>query len=275
MVEQVKVSYITVRVLCKLALRLMKYIKETAEDNELIIGTLDMLTTDIGNVTKALKKDISGGHSKELNELDKKLDKAYSALHGYLKVCLKHEEEQINMLAGMLLEIIKHIGVNTRKHKISTQSAQISLLINNLSETKPLDAIHKVGALPWFNSLVKADKAFEDYYQSQIDSQEPEEDVNDLMASQKSLKWHLKFLLDCMRIKEELHPGRYSTTIASINKAINDVMDNAKKPARKKRDETDETADQTGTPESSLMDSGPIHSAPTRLNERLPLHPNQ
>jgi hypothetical protein len=101
--------------------------------------------------------------SVESEKLDRRRDKAYSALKAYLKVCANDENVALNAVAERLLFVIRESAIevgNPIYLGLAKETAAINSLLRNF---EPLQAdIEFTGAAGRLNELKNANRAFEE-----------------------------------------------------------------------------------------------------------------
>ena len=115
------------------------------------IAEYDQAMTEFDEALEIVRKS---AETDRISTADAEFDEAFSALHGYVKVCLKHYNPDIRYAAQNLEPILHHYG-DVGKQSYRQELASAQNLLNTIGDHA--DDIALLNLIPWMDAL--SDKA--------------------------------------------------------------------------------------------------------------------
>lgn len=223
--EKIVKKYCTTHDYIVLATHLSKIITSAEITINFITLVNDLIIKDVELLKVCLADDGGNEYTEILAFKDDERDEAFLAfkkLINALTVKSRFKEDAI-----VIQTIMKKYHASLHDLSYEDQSEQMEKLISELNEEKNMRRIRSIAADLWYNDMVTTQNDFEEMYRKKL-STENKKSYPSFRDARAKLVHHLKVLINCFSIYEELEYNDYRKVINKINKLISEVITKAR-----------------------------------------------
>jgi hypothetical protein len=153
-----------------------------------LIPEYDLAMAEFDVALETIRKS---AETQRISAADIAFDKAFSALHGYVKVCLNHYDPDVQHAAQNIEPILHHYGnIGRESYRQELASAQNLLDTLNLH----LEDIETLNLPPWMEALYEKMQILSDLLGARTEEEAQHTHVSTRDARRKTEKIHLRII---------------------------------------------------------------------------------
>ncbi|MCA9214863.1 MAG: hypothetical protein KDB27_17450 [Planctomycetales bacterium] len=250
MIKNLQTSYLQNTELTVVAQRLLDVVTEALPTEPSIQNAAEAVRLDIQQVNAALNRLSASEYTAQLAERDEVRDQAFIALRDFAKAYSSRPVADLSAAGTRIYELFVNHGLTAYRSGYTDQSAEMILLIEQLSEPEAQQALDTIGAGAWFEELRDAQSSFEQVMKAKAQAKS-DDDTPAVREARSDLIRNVDTLLGTIDVLKKLEDRSEAKTnletlddlIIAVNEIITDVTGVAR--ARRTREEAAEPDSQT------------------------------
>ncbi|MCA9213827.1 MAG: hypothetical protein KDB27_12220 [Planctomycetales bacterium] len=192
--------------------------------NETTVSKLaDLIRADIAQMEAALSRDKASEYTAQLAQRDQVRDDAFVALRDFAKANSNRSNPEISRAGMLVYSVFETRGLTLYSKGYTEQSADMNLLLEDLSTEETQDALDVMGGTTWYDELRLAQDSFEQLVRDKL-STEAQDTILPTRTSRLRLTDHIETLLGCVRAVHDVEAQATTSDVrAALDELINSV----------------------------------------------------